>query len=265
KKSLAGARLAYDVIDHLDVFPHDRGGLNRNHHRALEEADAVFAVSRLLAEDVRSRRADVVYLPNGVDFARFAAPADPAAIPEELARSRAERPAAGYVGALARWVDSNLLAALAERRPDWDFFLVGEALDDSFERLESSRPSNLVLLGPRPYSSIPSVLSALDVGLIPFRLGPEGMNASPIKMYEYLAAGLPVVATPIRECEEIPEVEVASSAAGFSDLLDRARGSRRSEEFRRRARDRARENDWSERARTAMERFGLRPPSAPSR
>ena len=177
----------------------------------------------------------------------------PGAVPEEITRARARgRPAAGYVGALARWVDSDLLATLAELRSDWDFFLVGEALDDSFDRFETARPSNLHLLGQRPYRSIPSILSAFDAGLIPFRLSPEGANASPIKLYEYLAAGLPVLATAIPECELFDEVDVATSAAGFSDLLDRARASRRSEEFRRRARERARENDWSERARAAL-------------
>jgi len=248
----------YDVIDHPDVFPYPKRTLRRNHDRALEEADAVFVVSQPLLEEVRRRRGDAVYLPNGVDFVRFAAPPDPNVVPEEVSRSRARgRPSAGYVGALARWVDSDLLAALAELRPDWDFFLVGESLDASFERFQRARPANLHLLGPRPYGAIPSILSAFDAGLIPFRLGAEGSNASPIKLYEYLAAALPVLATPIPECEAVPEVEVASSASGFSDLLDHARGSRRSEDFRRRARDRARQNDWSERARAALATLGL--------
>ncbi len=129
--------LVYDVIDHPDVFPHPQGLLRRNHERALEEARVVFVVSRPLLEKVQARRADAAYLPNGVEFARFAAPADPSLLPEEIARARG-RPAAGYVGALARWVDSDLLAALAEQRPDWSFFLVGEALDDSFDGLESA-------------------------------------------------------------------------------------------------------------------------------
>ena len=255
----AKATLVYDVIDHPDVFLHPRGLLRRNHERALEEARAVFAVSRPLLEDVRKKRADAAYLPNAVEFARFAAPPDPSLLPEEISRARG-RPAAGYVGALARWVDSDLIAALAERRPDWSFFLVGEALDGSFDRLESARPANLHLLGSRPYRAIPTILSALDAGLIPFRLGAEGSNASPIKLYEYLAAALPVLATAVPECEDVPEVEVASSASGFSDLLDRARGSRRSEDFRRRARDRARRNDWSERARAALSALGLAEP-----
>jgi GT2 family glycosyltransferase len=255
-KPSAGARVVYDVIDHIDVFPYPRALLRRNHERGLREAEAVFAVSRPLLEEVRASRADAEYLPNGVEFDRFAASPDMSLLPDEISRAGG-RPSAGYVGALARWVDSELLLALARLRPDWDFFLVGEALDDSFDRLESERPSNLRLLGPRPYRAIPAILSTFDAGLIPFRAGSEGSNASPIKLYEYLAAGLPVLATPIPECEAIPEVGVASSAAGFSDLLDRARGSRRSDEFRRRARDRARRNDWSARALAALSRLGL--------
>jgi GT2 family glycosyltransferase len=252
----AGSRLVYDVIDHPDVFPYPKALLRRNHERGLRDAAAVFAVSRPLLEEARLRRPDAEYLPNGVEVERFRTPPDPSLVPDEIARSGG-RPAAGYVGALARWVDSELLGDLARLRPDWDFFLVGEALDDSFDRLESARPSNVHFLGPRPYRAIPSILASFDAGLIPFRAGVEGSNASPIKLYEYLAAGLPVLATPIPECEAIPEVSVASTAAGFSDLLDRARGSRRSEDFRRRARDRARANDWRERALAALARLGL--------
>jgi GT2 family glycosyltransferase len=255
----AGARVVYDVIDHLDIFPHPRGLLRRNHERGLRDAHAVFAVSRPLLEEVRTRRGDAAYLPNGVDFTRFAAPPDASLVPNEISR-RGDRPSAGYVGALARWVDTDLLLALALARSDWDFFLVGEALDDSFDRLESAHPANLHILGPRPYPAIPSILSTFEAGLIPFRANSEGSNASPIKLYEYLAAGLPVLSTPIPECEEVPEVGIASSAAGFSDLLDLARVSRRSEDFRRRARERARQNDWSARALAALAKLGLAVP-----
>jgi GT2 family glycosyltransferase len=258
QERLAGARLVYDVIDHPDVFPYPKTLLRKNHERALREAAAVFAVSRPLLEAARASRPDAVYLPNGVEAERFAAPPDPAAVPDRLARmSAAGRPVAGYVGALARWVDAELLEDLARQRPDWDFCLVGEALDESFAALEKLALANLFFLGARPYASIPSILSAFDVGLIPFRLGPEGSNASPIKLYEYLAAGLPVISTPIPECEAVPEVSVGRNARAFSDLLDRAAGSRRSPEFRARALARARENDWSRRVETALAALGM--------
>jgi glycosyltransferase involved in cell wall biosynthesis len=159
-------------------------------------------------------------------------------------------------------VDSDLIAQLAAARPDWDFALVGEPLDDSFARLEAARHPNLLWLGPRPYAAIPSILSAFDAALIPFRTGPEGANASPIKLYEYLAAGLPVVATPIPECAAIPEVSIGRDAPAFSDLLERARQTRRSPEYAARARARAKENDWSRRAGTALAALGFAPTEA---
>ncbi len=260
EEALSGCRLVYDVIDHLDVFPHPSRVLKRNHERALVAADAVFAVSRPLLEEVRAFRADAVSLPNGVDADFFEKPGDPAAVPERLARSRAaRRPVAGYIGALARWVDRDLLAELAAARPDWDFALVGEALDESLSDLERRAPGNLVFLGQRPYAAMPAVLHAFDVGLIPFRAGPEGFHASPIKLYEYLAAGLPVISTRIPECAGIPEVFVAGDAAGFSSLLDSAKDLARSPDFRARAFARGRENDWSRRASRALEVLGLAP------
>jgi len=259
EEQLTGARLVYDVIDHPDVFPYPKRLLRKNHERALRHATAVFAVSRPLLEAVRTTRSDALYLPNGVETERFAAPPDAAAVPGRLAKSRAAgRPIAGYVGALARWVDVELLEELARLRSDWDFCLVGETLDETFAALMKSPPANLLFLGPRPYAAIPSILSTFDAGLIPFRLGPEGSNASPIKLYEYLAAGLPVISAPIPECEAVPEVSVGRGAQAFSDLLDRAAGSRRSNEFRARALARARENDWSIRVQTALSALGLR-------
>jgi glycosyltransferase involved in cell wall biosynthesis len=160
---------------------------------------------------------------------------------------------AGFLGAFARWVDADLLLELARLRPDWDLVLIGEPLDESFDAVGGrGAPPNLVFAGPVPHRSVPAALSALDAGLIPFRLGPEGMNASPIKLYEYLAAGLPVLATPIPEAVAIPEALVATDAAGFAALLDQARPLRRSDQYRERARARARENDWSARAERAL-------------
>jgi GT2 family glycosyltransferase len=264
EQALAGSRLVYDMIDHLDVFPPPRRALRRNHERALRHAEAVFAVSRPLLDEVRTVRPDAVYLPNGVDAAFFASPGDAASVSERVVRARAlGRPVAGYVGALARWVDRDLLRSLAAARPDWDFVLVGEALDESLSDLERNAPSNLAFLGRRPYSSMPAVLHSFDVGLIPFRLGPEGLHASPIKLYEYLAAGLPVISTPIPESQGMPEVSIARDAAGFASLLDSARQSRGSPSFRAGAAARARDHDWSRRVSIALEVLRLSPAGEP--
>ncbi len=265
-EALGGARLVYDVIDALEVFPHSRRRLERNHERALGRAEVVFAVSRPLlwrkcARNGRTRSScRTAWTRPGSPIL----PTRPACPSRSGAPGSRSRPVAGYVGALARWVDGELLVELARRRPDWDFFLVGEALDDSLAGRLEGAPENLAFLGPRPHAAMPAVLASFDVGLIPFRTGPEGHHASPIKLYEYLAAGLPVLTTPLPECEGIPEIETASGAEAMASLLDAARARRASPEFRDRCRARARENDWIRRAETALEALRIRPDLAPS-
>jgi GT2 family glycosyltransferase len=254
------ARLVYDIIDHAAVFPHAQRRIRRNQRQALGRADAVFAASKPLLESIRRKRSDAVYLPNAVDFGRFAASADSAAVPNALLRAReAGRPLAVYAGALARWVDSDLLGAVMAARTDWTFVIAGEQLDASFRGLvEQDRP-NVLFLGSRPHAAIPSILSSCHVGLVPFALGPEGIHASPIKLYEYLAAGLPVVATPVPECQAMPEVLIGRGPEEFSTLLDQARRQGASSEFRAQARERARANSWDRRAATALEVLGIAP------
>src|SRR5262249_3600470 len=127
EEKIGNARLVYAVIDHPKVFPGFGRTLRRNHERALRTAQLLIAAAHTLRDQVRKRRSDAVYLPKAVGADRFFAPADPASVPERLAHShQAGRPVAGYVGALARWVDADLLGDFARLRPDWDFFVVGE-------------------------------------------------------------------------------------------------------------------------------------------
>jgi glycosyltransferase involved in cell wall biosynthesis len=150
-------------------------------------ADLVIATSETLCRERRRFNPCTYWVPNGVELEHFARAAPPAA---ELARVR--RPIVGFVGGLSEWVDIDLVAALAQARPDWSFVLVGPIGTDTSSLLQRD---NVALLGPRAYETVPGYLAAMDVALIPFKHTPVTYHADPIKAYEYLAAGLPVVAT----------------------------------------------------------------------
>jgi glycosyltransferase involved in cell wall biosynthesis len=230
------AAVVYDWIDELEIFDdHDERLLSRNHERALAEADVVATVARMLHTRARARRADALYLPNGVDGRHFAAAGTTTPDDPVVARLRAEgRPIAGYYGALARWFDYELVAETARRRPDWSFLLIGPDYDGSVRRSPLLGLPNVAWIGPRPYASLPAYLGLFDVATIPFRLTPITMATSPLKLYEYFAGGRPVITTALPECIAHEEVRVVKTAEELAASLDLAR--REGEDPARRAR-----------------------------
>ncbi|MBS1787992.1 MAG: glycosyltransferase [Acidobacteria bacterium] len=258
------ARKVYDWIDDLAVFPYDREFLERNHERALREASIVASVAAPLHQQALKVRRDAIYLPNGVEFEAFAksdvTPTGSHADPEFDALLRARKPIAGYYGALASWFDYDLLDAVAERRPDWNFVLIGQALDNSLGEHSLLNRENVTWLGARDYATLPTYLQHFEVATIPFAINEITLATSPLKLYEYLAGGKPVIATPMPECQAFPEVFIARNAEEFSRLLDKASARGRDTEFRQRLQTLAHENSWTARVRVIERALGQASP-----
>jgi glycosyltransferase involved in cell wall biosynthesis len=139
----------------------------------------------------------------------------PAADMRELAR-----PVIGFVGGVSEWVDVHLIRDLALSRPEWTFALVGPA---SIDTSAIRNVDNVRLLGPRPYASLPAYLAAMDVALVPFQHSPVTYHADPIKAYEYLAAGVPVVATDLPALRRLAHVlRLADTTQAFLDQIQAA-------------------------------------------
>jgi glycosyltransferase involved in cell wall biosynthesis len=154
-------------------------------------------------------------VPNGADVEHFSRPAAPA---DEL--TGLDRPVIGFVGGLSQWVDIGLVRELALRRPSAAFVLVGPIGTDVSAIQDLP---NVQLLGSRPYAALPSLLAAMDVALIPFKRDPVTYHADPIKAYEYLAAGVPVVATDMPALRRLQHVlRLASSTESFLAQIDAA-------------------------------------------
>jgi glycosyltransferase involved in cell wall biosynthesis len=147
-----------------------------------------------------------------VDFEHFASAAGIPAqqIPEDV--RDLPRPVLGYFGLISEYVDLELIAAVARRRPEWSFVFVGSARCDA-RALDGL--DNVHLLGGKPYEELPRYCRAFDVGLIPFRMNQLTRAVNPIKLREYLAAGLPVVSTPL------PEVLCYNPAVQTAETPDR--------------------------------------------
>lgn len=217
----------YHVVDEYSAYP----GLTANQaarQRSLDaemtrRADLVFCTARSLVEARRPLNPDTYYVPNAVDFRAFQqALTEPNERPP-AAMSNLHRPVLGVVGSLNAKVDLTLLAEVAERRPEWSLALVGPLgygpREHEWSRL-SALP-NVRWPGSVPHEQVPAVIAACDVCLIPYRLNEQTRHVNPLKLYEYLAAGKPVVATPLPELEQFPSVvRLAADTSAFITAVD---------------------------------------------
>lgn len=248
----------YDWIDDLEVFPFDQAALTALHERALGEASVVACVAKVLMDQALASRPDALYLPNAVEYERFAEARivgsdihDPE-LAKFLGRSG---PLCGYYGALAEWFDYRLLTEVARQNPQWRFLLIGPDYDGSIKRAGLKRVRNVHWAGPKDYASLPAYLARFDVAMIPFVINDITRATSPLKLYEYFAGGKPVVCTPMPECMAYPEVRIVEDAAGFSAALEEARVRGQDPVFRERMRELGRRNSWRARAEDSLARF----------
>lgn len=215
-------RITLDLMDMLDpelvvyycIADFEKVGPSRKVRQTqetlLKRTDVVFAQGELLARRCRPFVSKVSIFPFGIRPELFERPGL-AEVPEELAGI--PRPRIGYVGALQRHVDFELLGTLADRHPDWSIVLVGPSQEPA-EGLRQKR--NVFWLGSQPHEKIPHQMAHFDVCLIPYCLNPYTQTVYPTKLHEYLSLGKPVVSTALPEVLQI--------ARANSDLVRIAEG-----------------------------------------
>ncbi len=196
----------------------------------FRRADLVIAISEAIRERASVFAKHVHVFPAGVDFAKFAKAREHAPVPDDLASL--EHPIVGYVGALSGVMDQDLMVRLATHMPSVTFALVGPRYAD-VSRLDAC--SNIKLFGARPHDEIPTYIKGFDVALIPYVVNQFTDSVYSCKLNEYLAMGVPVVATNMREIRRFIEehgavVEIGHNATDFIDkvrgALDESRGAK---------------------------------------
>jgi UDP-galactopyranose mutase len=194
-RHLRGAATVYDCMDELSAFAGAHPGLRAREAELLERADLVFTGGQSLYESKRTLHPRVHAFPSSVDAAHFRRARSPQHDPPEQAPI--PRPRLGFFGVIDERMDLDLVRDLAARRPDWHFVFLGPVVKISSSALPAG--PNLHYLGPKAYDDLPSYLAGWDVALLPFAMNEATRFISPTKTPEYLAAGCPVVSTPIRD------------------------------------------------------------------
>lgn len=238
-EGLASNNIVYDCMDHHAGFENNESTMLTEEDKLFKSSDLVITTAQRLSESVAQHRENII-IRNGCEADYFAK------IPEQGALTKT-RPIVGYYGAIAEWFDLELLIAAAQAYPQYDFVMIGGATCDI---APAKKISNIKFLGEIPYAKLTPYLKDFDVCLIPFKLIELTLCTNPVKVYEYLAAGKPVV------CTEMPEVVVmgdvvhvadtqeqfiAQIAIAMSEVGDVALSEQRSQW--------ARHHDWASRAR----------------
>ncbi|MDX6804938.1 glycosyltransferase [Terrihabitans sp. PJ23] len=213
----------YDNMDELSAFRGAPPRMVALERELLRRADIVFTGGQSLFEAKKDRHPNVHAFPSSIDAGHFHQargkaldePEDQAAIPH---------PRLGFFGVIDERMDVDLVGRMADLRPDWQFVMIGPVVKIDPAALPQ-RP-NLHWLGGKSYQELPAYLSGWDAGIMPFAINESTRFISPTKTPEFLAAGLPVVSTPIRDVirpyGDLELVEIAADAETFVQKAEEA-------------------------------------------
>jgi ubiquinone/menaquinone biosynthesis C-methylase UbiE/glycosyltransferase involved in cell wall biosynthesis len=242
-----GGKVVFDCMD-------DHGGFSTNTEQALkteevlmENADLVITSSNLLEERVKLINPNTIQVKNGTEFDHFKNP-----IRNRQLDHLSDRPIIGYYGAISDWFDMSIVAHCALQRPDWNFVLIGATFGADLQPVAGLK--NIHLLGEKPYKDLPGYLAYFDVCTIPFKIIPLTLATNPVKFYEYLSAGKPVVSVDLPELLAYKEdCYLACSPDEFLAQLERAYDERKDEKLIECRLKLASENSWDARVSAILE------------
>ena len=233
--------IIYDCMDYHQGFSTNHPNMLAYEDILIKESDLVLTTSHFLQRQVDVLNPNNLLVPNAAEFEHFFFQLQDR--PDELLG--VDEPIIGYFGAIADWFDTKLLRTLALARPHWSFILIGSTL--YADRTPLDGVGNIHLLGEKPYSDLPRYLHSFDIAIIPFKKIPLTDATNPVKLFEYLSAGKPVVATNLDELQYYADqVHLAEDSRAWLSALDLALTENKPDQIRARQAF-ARQNTWPKR------------------
>jgi glycosyltransferase involved in cell wall biosynthesis len=217
--ALGEERLIYYCVDEFTAFEGLPPQMVEIEDDLCRRADLVVVSAQRLYDRKVQKNPRTVLVRHGVDFEHFRKALDPLTeVPPEIANL--PRPILGYFGLMAAdWIDLDLLVKVAQHFSTGSMVLLGKVTTD-LSRLTAL--PNVHLLGRKPFETLPAYSKGFDVGLNPFPINEVTLNSNPLKVREYLAAGLPVVSTRIPEVEVLPQCHIGDTPEQYIAEIEKA-------------------------------------------
>jgi glycosyltransferase involved in cell wall biosynthesis len=212
--------LIYYCVDEWSQFSFmDSEAMRGMEIRLLQKSDIVFVTADHLYRDKVQFNKNTFLVEHGVDYEHFSQ-AQNESLDTPLDIRNIQKPILGFFGLIHEWIDLDLIEYVAKVKPEWSLVLIGKS---SVDISRFQKYTNVHFLGQKPYATLPAYCRVFDVGLIPFVINELTLNVNPIKLREYLSAGLPVVSTALPEVEKYSDiVNIAYSKDEFVALIVKA-------------------------------------------
>lgn len=249
-----GEKILYEYVDeiHEDISGIEVSPEIREKHQTLisnEKVALITTADKLYEEAAAVRSENFSLVTNGVEVSHFSVKRDPKKIPDELKGFvNTEKKVIGYFGAFAKWFDYHAVVHLATHRPDYNILLLGLDYDGSIKEHKLEQYSNIKAIGPIDYKQLPNYACWFDVSTIPFLINDITESTSPIKLFEYMALGKPIVTSKMPECLKYRSTAIYDGTADFTTKVDAALKRSSDSEYLQILKEEAQDNDWSQKA-----------------
>ncbi|OGY85933.1 MAG: hypothetical protein A2233_00355 [Candidatus Kerfeldbacteria bacterium RIFOXYA2_FULL_38_24] len=260
------AKIIFDAVDnwcHHPAYAAYQKKLTVCYELIKKKADIIFTVSESLV-DFFGKKDNVFYIPNGVDVEHFSHLTSTVHFAHELfnQKNSPSQKIIGYHGIIQFRLNLSIFGYLAEKHPDWHLVIIGPNKISGWEFFTRNKHwkniqnetknlakkfSNIHFLGGVPYESLPNYLKCFDVAIIPHRVDALTQSMNPLKIYEYLAVGKPIVASAVPGADQFQDlIKLAVSPEDFSQKIEKAL-SEDNEELKQRRINMARQHSWENR------------------
>ncbi len=215
--------LIYEYIDEMSLFYYYDTVMEETHRRLMRMADVTVCTANKLYEQAKQVTDKAILCENAGDYSFFHENRDIPVHPLIRDQIAGYDLVMGYYGCLATWFDYDTIRAVAEQRRDWLIILVGYDFDGTLSQLDFPRHPNIVHVPAQPYTALPSFVAAFDVQLIPFKITEVTESTSPVKLFEYMASGKPILTSELPECRKYRSVLRYQDANSFIRQIENIR------------------------------------------
>lgn len=257
-----GFKIIYEYIDDLSPQILGTDEIPRNtiekYNYMLKDTKNIFVIvtADKLENDIVEKRGTekLAFSSNGVDYEHFQDIDLSYKFDEDFENIlKQNKPIIGYYGALASWMDYDLIKYLAENRPNYNIVFFGVKYDGEYDKSGVDSLKNVYFLGKREYKVLKNYASRFSVCTIPFKVNNITKSTSPVKLFEYMAIQKPIVTTEMDECKKYKSVMIAKNKEEFVKLVDKAIGLSDNVEYKKELKKEACENTWSQKAKIIVE------------